>query len=67
MSVLIGHINPKANPIEADVHVYASRAGVELHVEPNLTLDPTQARNLAALIERAADEAGRLRALPELP
>ena len=62
MSVRIGEVNPdlgKEN--RATVHVKASRAGVELHSDPLITLEPTQARNYAALLVRAADEVERMR------
>lgn len=65
MSVRIGEVNPQG--ANADVHVWASRGGVELHTEPNLSLEPTQARNYAALLVRAADEVERMRAKSEEP
>jgi len=47
--------------------VHASRAGVELHADSAITLQPIEARNYAALLVRAADEVERMRAKPELP
>ena len=74
MSARIGEVNPRVIPdaitdgrIAADAFVHASRAGVELHSEPNLTLDPIQARNYAALLVRAADEVERMRSKPVTP
>lgn len=74
MSVRIGEVNPRVIPdaitdgkIAADVIVQASRAGVELHTEPKLTLDPIQARNYAALLVRGADEVERMRTKLEVP
>jgi len=62
MSVRIGEVKPEhPNPNSAAVHVQASRAGVELHSDPTMTLDPIEARNYAALLVRAADEVERMR------
>lgn len=65
MSVRIGEVNPRVTHgqvvITADVLVSASRAGVELHSDPQITLDPVQARNFAALLIRGADEVERMR------
>jgi len=61
MSVRIGEVSPE-NIAQAAVHVHASRAGVELHADPDVTLEPIQARNFAALLVRGADEVERMRA-----
>ena len=68
MSVRIGEVRPEnPNPLQAAIHVHASRAGVELLTSLNLTLQPVEARNYAALLVRAADEVERMRSKPELP
>ena len=68
MSVRIGEVRPEhPNPLQAAIHVQASRAGVELLTSINLTLQPVEARNYAALLVRAADEVERMRSKPELP
>jgi hypothetical protein len=68
MSVRIGEVRPELpNPSHAAIHVQASRAGVELLTSLNLTLQPVEARNYAALLVRAADEVERMRSKPELP
>lgn len=65
MSVRIGDVKPEnQNPHHAAVHVQASRAGVELHANPEATLEPVEARNYAALLVRAADEVERMRVKP---
>jgi hypothetical protein len=66
MSKRIGEVNPTAGA-NADVHVWASRGGVELKSEIDFTLEPATARDYAALLVRAADEVERMRATPELP
>jgi hypothetical protein len=66
MSVRIGEVSPD-NPVQAAVHVHASRAGVELHADSEITLQPIEARNYAALLVRAADEVERMRARGEEP
>jgi len=67
VSVRIGEINPDPRPVDADVHVAASRAGVEVLSNPRLTIEPAQARNYAALLVRGADEVERMRSKPESP
>ena len=65
MSVRIGDVKPEnPNPHRAAIHVHASRGGVELLSDPRVTLEPVEARNYAALLIRAADEAERMRARP---
>lgn len=64
MSVRIGEIHAIAYESRADdrVVVHASRSSVEIHTISHLFLEPVEARNLAALLVRAADEAERMRA-----
>lgn len=58
MSARIGEIKLVEDVV---THVSASRAGVEVLTEARLTYDPINARNYAALLVRAADEAERMR------
>lgn len=60
MSMRIGDVRPETIS-KAAAHVWASRAGVELHTDPEVTLDPGEARNFAALLVRGADEVERMR------
>jgi hypothetical protein len=62
MSVRIGEVKPRLDHTPtAAMHVQASRAGVELHCDPKITLEPTEARNAAALLVRAAEEVEMMR------
>lgn len=63
MSVRIGEVKLDLHhpPPAAAMHVQASRAGVELHCDPQMTLEPVQARNAAALFIRAAEEVELMR------
>jgi hypothetical protein len=64
MSVLIGRVGDEH---KRDVRVWASRCGVDVHVSDRFDdrdLTPIEARNLAALLVRAADECERMRAKP---
>ncbi len=62
MSVHIGEVDQDPLiPGSAAVHVSSSRSGVEILTEKTLTLQPTYARNYAALLVRAADEVERMR------
>jgi hypothetical protein len=61
MSVRIGEVPSSRIAHAPHVHVWASTGGVEIHSDKSFTLDGTQARNFAALLERAADEVARLR------
>lgn len=67
MSVQIGSIGGELVNNTAKVHVWASIGGVEIHADPEFTLQPTEARNFAALLERACDEVGRMRAIRHVP
>jgi len=67
MSAFIGHVNaPHHNSPTKHAEVWASLAGVEfvLFSEARL-LDPTAARDYAALLVRAADESERMRGASE--
>lgn len=63
MSKRIGEVNPSG--AYADVHVWASRGGVELTIEPSLTLEPEKAEELITLLTQGVAEVRRMRALPE--
>jgi hypothetical protein len=57
VSVFIGAIDTAATAHT----VWASKGGVETHLPPEDSLTPTQARNLAALLVRGAEEVERMR------
>lgn len=66
MSVRIGevlHSSQAAAEFRGKVatHVHASTDGVELSSDALTVLDPTQARNYAALLVRGANEVERMR------
>ncbi len=65
MSAKIGEVHgPASNSPSIVVEMFASLAGAEMRVlkhEQHVTLDPIAARNLAALLVRAADECERMR------
>jgi hypothetical protein len=66
MSVRIGEV-PVVGSQDGAAHALASRGGVELSVSSDgesseeVTLEPVQARNYAALLVRAANEVERMR------
>ena len=60
MSKIIGAIDPRSDG-SAKHFISASIGGVELHSEVASNLDPCDARTMAALLERAADEVERMR------
>jgi len=72
MSAFVGAVNaPDHNSPNEGARVYASRGGAELTVfgvdgsKVLRSFDPIAARNLAALLVRASEEAERMRARPE--